>query len=75
MVNRVVEASENLSMKFMGGVHKDFNIVIKSQKIKQSNLCIWEETSVQWKGYFRCQEAGRNSKGCIPGIRKRFLLI
>lgn len=75
MINRVVEASENLGMKLMEGVHKEFNIVIKSQKIKQSNLCIWEEISVQWKGNFRRQEAGRDSKGFIPGIRKMFLLI
>ena len=45
MVNRVVEVSENLGMKVniekteiqhMGRAHKDFNIVIKNQNLKQT---------------------------------------
>ena len=56
MVNRVVEVSENLGMKVniekteiqcMGRTHKDFNIVIKNQNLKQSTLSVWEETLVQ----------------------------
>ena len=75
MVKRVVGVSENLGMKVnikktemqhMGRVHKDFNIVVKNQNLKQSTLSIWEETSV----HFRHQEADRDSEGCIPGTRK-----
>ena len=44
MVNRVVEVNENIGMKVnmekteiqhMGRAHKDFNIVIKKQNLKQ----------------------------------------
>lgn len=78
IIHRMVKISKNIiikvnfektEMQHMRRVHKDFNIIIKNQSLKQTVDFVYLGRNLISKERTISEEYG-DSEGCIPGIKK-----